>query len=758
MAHHPPSPPSAVQVNGIADAGVAIATKATSGMVAVSAVVDDPDAGQKVRLITRLSTDLQFSSYTQRESAFGAQGRRAVTNMYGLKKNTRYYGRCYTQAVDGQWSHGGSPSVVTGNFFSFWTDRYPGPPTIVAPADNVQIDTTVSNVFDWQIIDDDEPGGAAATGWQFQWRHPATATKPASPWGLRTSTGTGATSWTAPPGTFYKGIDYEWRVRTRDTQNQWGYWSVITSFSAIGVTRVPRALTPGGDVAAYVDDVITFAWFFSDPAVGAVQGSADIRYRVVGTSTWFTIAGASTDNTRTYDMAPLTLLPGFRYEWQVQTTRATGTDPVSDWSASATFWSTLTPGSLADLAEVFGEGIAGQLGCGRHRAYIFDRGGLVERGEVTKFTSLTWNRKRDDISNASIVVDNYDPDLADLLGKTRSWIHELVIYRDDERVWEGPFVHREMRGASQVTYTAWDVMAYPYRRILRQGYNDSYKKAAGVQIGIKTVVERAGMILVNALSYADPNVLPYLTLIKTGEDAQESRIVPDYTKTVWQDLDDMAANAGLDYTVAGRRIILWDTHTFIGQTKEMRDGDFTEELIVTEYGMNLANYFGVTDGQGAWGAAWPLGANGSNWLEAYGPVEMLASGYGDTATTTDNAAQTPAALAELREKLTSQARRNIGHRWPTPLVARVPDNSGLKPDVNVTINQLIPGIWVPLRVENTVQPFAQMQKLDSVTVTEAVEGETHTETVAVVMSPAPLGTQDPDAAGTEDGGAGEDTG
>lgn len=751
-----PSPPSAVQVNGIADAGSPIVTKSTSGMVAVSAVVDDPDAGQKVRLITRLSTDKQFSSYVQRESAFGAQGRRALTNMYGLKKNTLYYGRCYTQSQNGQWSHGGSPSVVTGNSFQFWTDRYPGPPTIVSPVDNVQVDASVGTGFDWQAVDDDEPGGAAATGFQFQWRHPATALTPAAAWALKTSTGTGATSYTAPAGTFGKGVAYEWRVRTRDTQLQWGAWSLIQSFTTIGVTRVPKALTPGGDVAVFTDDTITFAWLFADPLASAIQGSADIRYRVVGSPTWFTIAGASTDDTRTYEMPPITILPGFRYEWQVQTTRSTGVDAISDWSPSATFWSTLTPGSLADLAEVFGEGIQGQLGCGRHRAYIFDRGGLVERGEVTKFTSLTWNRKRDDVSNASFVCDNYDSDLADLLRKTRSWMHELVIYRDDERVWEGPIVHREMR-SNQVTYTAWDVMAYPYRRILRQGYNDGYRVADGVQIGIKTVVERAGMILVNGLSYADPNVLPYLTLIRTGDDAQESRIVPDYTKTVWQDLDDMAANAGLDYTVVGRRIILWDTHTFIGQTNEMRDGDFTDDLIVTEYGMNLANYFGVTDGQGAWGAAYPLGATADNWFQAYGPVEMLASGYGDTAATTDNTTQTPAALVALQEKLTSQARRNIGNRWPTPLVARVPDNSGLKPDVNVTINQLVPGIWVPLRVEKTVQPFGQMQKLDSMTVTETVEGETHTETVAVVMSPAPLGTQDPDAAGTEDGGAGEDT-
>ena len=82
-----------------------------------------------------------------------------------------------------------------------------------------------------------------------------------------------------------------------------------------------------------------------------------------------------------------------------------------------------------------------------------------------------------------------------------------------------------------------------------------------------------------------------------------------------------------------------------------------------------------------------------------------------------------------------QADRNIRGRWPTPVVVRVPDNSTLNPEVNLSIQHLIPGVWIPLRATQTVRAVAQWQKLDEVNV--VVEGDN--EQVQVVMSPAPLG-------------------
>ena len=280
-----------------------------------------------------------------------------------------------------------------------------------------------------------------------------------------------------------------------------------------------------------------------------------------------------------------------------------------------------------------------------------------------------------------------------------------------------------------------DVMAYVYRRILRKGYDDSYPN-------IKEATERAQKIIVDGLAPDDPNVLPYLTRIVNPGDARESRIVPPMSKTCWEEVDDLAATAGIDYVTVGRRIILWDTHQPVGMLPEMRDEHFTEPIIVTEYGMLLANLFAVTNNNGLSGRVVATDPDGNPVPEKfYGRVEMLASAYGEAAASAEENL-TPAQRQALVETLTEQAARNISGRWPTPLVARVPDNSTIDPTANVDINWLVPGVWIPLRATRTCRNISQLQKLDSVKVNVSDNGE---ERVQVVLSPAPLsGALDPD--------------
>ena len=100
------------------------------------------------------------------------------------------------------------------------------------------------------------------------------------------------------------------------------------------------------------------------------------------------------------------------------------------------------------------------------------------------------------------------------------------------------------------------------------------------------------------------------------------------------------------------------------------------------------------------------------------------------------------AIARAIRAFEVQADRNISGRWPQPIVVRVPDNTPLSAEVNLGINQLIPGVWVPLRSSGGVRELAQWQKLDKVTVSQsASEGER----VSVVFSPAPNAGADPDA-------------
>jgi len=200
-------------------------------------------------------------------------------------------------------------------------------------------------------------------------------------------------------------------------------------------------------------------------------------------------------------------------------------------------------------------------------------------------------------------------------------------------------------------------------------------------------------------------------------------------------VDDLAATAGLDYTTVGRRILLWDTHRPVGRLPEMRDGDFSDSTIVTEYGMQLATFFAVTNGSGVVG--WHSEQKG---MVPYGPIEQLASSYSDSEGAGGDA-MTPEAKAAAERSLIEQAQRNISGRWPAPLIVRVPDNTTLSPKANVGFQQLIPGVWLPLRSVNTPRQVSQWQKLDSV----AVEVSDAGEQVHVVFSPAPNGGNDPDS-------------
>jgi hypothetical protein len=358
---------------------------------------------------------------------------------------------------------------------------------------------------------------------------------------------------------------------------------------------------------------------------------------------------------------------------------------------------------------------------------------------VTPIARIVYGRKRDDISNCIVDTSGFGDDCCALLSEVRSWIHELVVFRDGKRVWEGP-ITRVTYMQDAVEIEAKDVLAYLYRRILRQGYNDTYRFVNGVQVGQTTVVQRARKIAMNALAPDDPNLLGYLTSIDYPDDAKQSRVVQDWTKTAWEDIDDLAANAGLDYTAIGRRILFWDTHRPIGRLPEWRDENFNDPPVITEYGMLLATGFGVTNNAGIYGSATrnntPYPGN------PYGIVEQLASAYGETED--DAGAEetlTREAQERLEETLNTQAERSIAKRWPTPLIVRVPDNSALTPDTPVPFEYLVPGVWIPLRARSTCRELAQWQKLDFVNVEQTPEGER----ITVTLSPAPNSGDDPDA-------------
>lgn len=410
------------------------------------------------------------------------------------------------------------------------------------------------------------------------------------------------------------------------------------------------------------------------------------------------------------------------YEWRVQATDTDG--EVSNYSTAARFW-VVPAGASGEVRPVPAETIDGAtLGCGTHRAFIYRRGGKDRVGEIKNLSHVDWSRVRDDISTAQVVVSGWDVDCGNLLALLQTWAYELVLIRDNgystDRVWEGPITLLTYE-TDKVTIEAKDMMGYAYRRIIKQRMSD-----AGTGNGT-TVVDRARRVLQNTFAPDDPNVLAYLQVLAREDDAMQYRTTPAYSRTAFEEVDDMAANAGLDYTCVGRSILLWGTKHRIGTLPEFGDDDLGASPIVSEYGMSMANRYVVSDGNGVWGEATRLTDGGD---AIYGLVEMLSSTWA-TDTPEESGTYTQEGLQTVIDSFESFAERSISDRYPPPVVVRVPDNTTLNPDTVISIQHLVPGVVIPLRSTGTLREVVASQKLDVVKVVE----EAGSETVSITLSP-----------------------
>jgi hypothetical protein len=365
------------------------------------------------------------------------------------------------------------------------------------------------------------------------------------------------------------------------------------------------------------------------------------------------------------------------------------------------------------------------LHCERHTAFLYDRGATTLLGTLGPLSKVEWERLRDDISAASVTIAERSHECNTTLGLAAAGRSELVIYRGDERVWEGPITHIAYQGES-VTISARDVGHYVYRTIMKSEYNNSYPNITSAVHRVERIL-RTELVRMEA---QDPpiNLLPYLTAHHNTGDAGTSSHTLPYEMTVYEHMDSLAARGGLDYTVVGRAMHLWDVHQpALGVLPTVSQKDFLGDVVITEYGMDLATVSVVTDGRGRWGEA-----GGAD--PYFGLVEILETAY-DEATgdqwdeNDDQDPPEPPSEAEMR----SQAQRILAGRNPTPVVVRVPDNSSLNPNGVLAIGDLVPGVHIPLVADLPGRTLSQLQKLDRVTVEETASGEN----IKVVLSPAP---------------------
>lgn len=365
-----------------------------------------------------------------------------------------------------------------------------------------------------------------------------------------------------------------------------------------------------------------------------------------------------------------------------------------------------------------------------HTAFIYDRGGMTRIGEIKDMASIQWGRDRDAVSQADIVIagDNCDHQ-ADFLSQIEPKRHELVIFRGQDRVWEGP-VWRVGWEPDRITINAHDVLEYLYWTPLTRQWNNGGSLATEATTRQETIIQYQMStnwviprddpdpdITVTAWENVDPpaNVLPFLSVHHWPNEARTAAVTEPFEMSVGEHLQYTARHGGIDFTAVGRAVHIWDTSRPLGKTRMLTDADFLSGAIVTAYGADHTVYGMVRADNDLVGFAWSDDSY-------YGPWAKIFSVYDQEAT------QEPS-----QSELNSQAWRNISGRNPVPVEVRIPDNTGIRLDDTLTIHDLVPGVVMPLLATLNARKVSQDQKLDLVTVRETGEDG---ETIQVTLTPA----------------------
>lgn len=344
------------------------------------------------------------------------------------------------------------------------------------------------------------------------------------------------------------------------------------------------------------------------------------------------------------------------------------------------------------------------LGCAStYDAEIRFQGGQHLWTKIEGLTELEWSRKRDDWSESTITVSKSlaGADCCGKLGQTRTWGHELRIYRDKKPVWEGPILRTRERRSS-ITFEARDMLFWLERRQINPAGN-LYHYWGGADTGalIRQVVTDAFPLAPDW----NPGLIEYAVLQDTGTTSTTEKLWKN-TTTVGEVVRDLIGS-GVDLFTVGRRIYaVSDKAAANIAPYRLRESDFLTELEVIENGLDAATLAFCVGGQPVDGAGNPV--------QDVAPVVGSSGGvdpfYGMVTrfTTSQNVVRQDVASG------IADAVRSYG--FPPPVDIIVPNGAKLSPQAPVEIGQLIPGRVFEVSLENYCRNVRQRFRLNELNV------------------------------------------
>lgn len=366
--------------------------------------------------------------------------------------------------------------------------------------------------------------------------------------------------------------------------------------------------------------------------------------------------------------------------------------------------------------------------CATHTAFVYERGGTVIVGELKGIFDVRWDRRRDDMSAATV---RFIPDLCcDLAGSLATVKQELHIFRDGVKVWEGPIVRIEYE-FDEIAIFAKDILWVAKKRALEKGYNYLYGTGnPGAQPVIPHLRWTLGDMCYDL--YGDEwNMSANLVDVTGPDDPVMSRAVNALSMSVWEDLDYVAQYYGVDYTVVNRKVYFFDTHLDWDPIDPIQEEWLSKHPRLTEYGQRYANRYVKTDGSGYAAQA----EASSTAVTEYGKfMDMIANEVAQADRVYDGSdtptVPTNAELGNWVEVATDR----VADTHPPKLSIVIPANTSLLPSTTWDIDTLMPGSWFQANLTRQCVTVNEYQKLDRLRVEE--DGEDG-ERVLMSSSTAP---------------------
>lgn len=324
----------------------------------------------------------------------------------------------------------------------------------------------------------------------------------------------------------------------------------------------------------------------------------------------------------------------------------------------------------------------GVLGCGE--SYIVELGYVARMngagdpldapivkttGILSGITKVEWGRTFNAVAEATITFGGPlgAATCQQLLTGIRPWLHEIRIFRDGERVFEGPIVtNPELTELGAMVLNAKDVIGWFEEGHVHNKYSESYADADPVTIAGDVITENLTGPFAQPPDF--PAILPYLYQNPVGDDIDYDVI--DERQPVIDILDDLT-NWGLLYAAVGRRIVL-STPVDTSNTPKAR---LTPDHFTS--GVEL-----MWDGEDIGTHGWAISSDDPPRIVGYGPVGTIY-GCHDTVVDVDEGTST--------SSMEKAAERAIKGRRSPPLKISMGSAATLRPTAPIEMRNLRPG-------------------------------------------------------------------